>query len=83
MFRSEFAFGIKSEHDVAIVGLWGASVYFQGILYIVGCIFSLEVLPRCCGGEYVHHRPCLGCGSRVPCGATLCSKACLLRNKTA
>ena len=34
MFGSEFAFGTKSEHDVAVVGLWGVPVYFQGVLYI-------------------------------------------------
>lgn len=55
-------------------------MYFQGILYIVGCIFSLEVLPRCCGGEYVYHRLCLGCKSCVTCGARLYCKAFLVRN---
>lgn len=49
MFGSEFAFGTESEHDVTILGLWGVSVYFQGILNIVGCIFSLEVCQRVVG----------------------------------
>lgn len=55
-------------------------MYFQEILYIVGCIFSLEVLQRCCGGEYVHHGLCLGCRSCVTCGARLYGKAFLVKN---
>lgn len=60
-------------------GTVSASLYFQEILYIVECTFSLEVLPRYCGGEYVHHRLCLGCRSRLSCGARLCCKARLGR----
>lgn len=55
------------------------SVHFQDILYIVECVFSLEALPRCCGGEYVHCRLCLVCGSSVVCRVRLCCKARLVR----
>lgn len=65
---------------MVILGWLGVSIYFQGILYIVGCIFSLEVLPKCCGGEYVHHRLCLGYRSHVTCGVRLYYKAFLVKN---
>lgn len=66
---------------MAILGLQ-VSVHFKGILCIAGHIFSLEVLPRCCGGEYVHYTLCLGCGPRVLCGARLCGNACLVKSIT-
>lgn len=55
MSGSEIAFGTQSEHDVAIVGLWGVSVFSR---YFVHCRTHLFI-----GGfaevlwGYVHHRP--------------------------
>lgn len=53
MFASEFALGRKSEPDVAILELLAMSLHWQGVFYIVGCTFSLEVLLRC-RGDKVH-----------------------------
>lgn len=55
MSGSEIAFGTQSEHDVAIVGQWGVSVFSR---YFVHCRTHLFI-----GGfaevlwGYVHHRP--------------------------